>query len=129
MKIVSDASSFIAVLLDETERNWVIKKTKSCDVVSPVILPYEIGNALIASYKRKRIDGDEIIKAYSVSKTIKVQLLEIDIINALKIAVRFNIYAYDAYYLECCIENNLPLLSLDKKMRELATILNIEVIG
>ncbi len=29
------------------------------------------------------------------------------------LALRFNIYAYDAYYLQCCIENKLPLLSLD----------------
>ena len=128
MKIVSDASSFLAVLLDETERNWVIKKTKNCELTSPVILPYEIGNALMASFKRKRIDGSEMVKAYGVSKTIKVRLLDIDIIKALKIAVRFNIYAYDAYYLQCCIENGLPLLSLDKKMREVATKLNIEVI-
>lgn len=128
MEIVSDASSFIAVVLNETERGWVIKKTKNCEIVSPVILPYEIGNALIASYKRKRLNSNEIIKAYGISKTIKVRLTDIDIAGALKIAVRFNIYAYDAYYLQCCLENNLPLLSLDKKMRETAAELKIEVI-
>ncbi len=128
MKIVSDASSFIAVLLAENERNWVINKTKNCEIVSPVILPYEIGNALIASYRRKRVNKDEIIKAYRISKTIKVHLLDVDITNALNIAIRFNIYAYDAYYLECCLENSLPLLSLDRKMRETATDLKIEVI-
>lgn len=128
MKIVSDASSFISVILSENERDWVIKKTKDCEIISPVVLPYEIGNALIASYKRKRINKDEIIKAYSISKTIKVRFFDVDINNALNIAIRYNIYAYDAYYLQCCLENNLPLLSLDKKMREIAKELNIEVI-
>ena len=128
MKIVSDASSFISLILSENERDWVIKKTKDCEIISPVVLPYEIGNALIASYKRKRINKDEIIKAYSISKTIKVRFFDVDINNALNIAIRYNIYAYDAYYLQCCLENNLPLLSLDKKMREIAKELNIEVI-
>jgi predicted nucleic acid-binding protein len=36
--------------------------------------------------------------------------------------------AYDAYYLQCCIENRLPLLSLDARMCEVAKRLRIQIV-
>ena len=47
MQIVADASAFLAVVLNESDRNWVINKTLGRKIVSPENLPYEIGNALI----------------------------------------------------------------------------------
>ena len=48
MEIVADASVFLAVILNESDRDWVIHKTSGTGIVSPEVLPYEIGNALIA---------------------------------------------------------------------------------
>ena len=36
--------------------------------------------------------------------------------SALKIATKFNIYAYDAYFLECADNLRIPLLTLDLGM-------------
>ncbi|MBM2835082.1 MAG: hypothetical protein HW406_2243 [Candidatus Brocadiaceae bacterium] len=44
---MADASAFPAVVLNESDRDWVINKTLGRKIVSPEILPYEIGNALI----------------------------------------------------------------------------------
>jgi predicted nucleic acid-binding protein len=44
------------------------------------------------------------------------------------LAGRLNIYAYDAYILQCAIENNLPLISLDRNMIEIAKNNGIKVI-
>jgi hypothetical protein len=44
---VADASAFLAVVLNESDRKWVINKTLGRKIVSPENLPYEIGNALI----------------------------------------------------------------------------------
>ncbi len=48
--------------------------------------------------------------------------------DALKLAIRFNIYAYDAYYLQCCIENKLSLISLDDRMCAVARSLGKKVV-
>ncbi|UJS16626.1 MAG: hypothetical protein L3J17_11995 [Candidatus Jettenia sp.] len=53
MDIVADASAFLAVVLNESDRDWIISKTIGCKIVSPEILPYEIGNALIAIRKKR----------------------------------------------------------------------------
>lgn len=128
MEIVADASIFLAVVLDETDREWVIEKTAGCSVISPEVLPYEIGNALIAVRRRGRLNEREILRAFDMSQRIAVRLVPVEIHDAMKLAIRFNIYAYDAYYLQCCIENRLVLLSLDGRMCDIAKSLGIKVV-
>jgi predicted nucleic acid-binding protein len=128
MEIVSDASAFLAVALKENNRDWVIEKTAGLTIFSPEVLPYEIGNALIALRKKGRLSEQEIIRAFGVSQEIAVRLVPIKVYEALKTAIRCNIYAYDAYYLQCCIENSLPLISLDGRMCEAAKCLGIKVV-
>jgi predicted nucleic acid-binding protein len=128
MEIISDASAFLAIVLNESDREWVIGKTRGASIVAPEILPYEIGNALTAILKRGRLNTQEILQAYDIARQISVMLIPVEIAEALKIAARFNLYAYDAYYLQCCIENRLPLISLDSRMCEVAGNLNIKVV-
>ncbi len=53
MDIISDTNIFLAVALDEPEKDNIIQLTSESDAIAPEILPYEIGNALTAMVKRK----------------------------------------------------------------------------
>jgi len=128
MEIVADASAFLAVVLNESDRDWIINKTTGQSIISPEVLPYEIGNALIAVKRKGRLNDREILRAFDLSQRIAVRLVSVKIHDAMKIALRFNIYAYDAYYLQCCIENKLPLISLDDRMCDIAGSLGIKVV-
>jgi len=128
MDIVSDASAFLAVALNEAEREEVIDKTAGCSVISPEVLPYEIGNALIAVNRKGRLNDREILQALDISQRIAVRLVPVRIRDALRLAIRFHIYAYDAYYLQCCIENKVPLLTLDGGMSDIAKRLGIKLV-
>jgi predicted nucleic acid-binding protein len=128
MEFVADASAFLAVVLNESDRDWIIQRTTGKGIVSPEVLPYEIGNALIAVRRKGRLDNREILRAFDLSQRIAVRLVSVKIHDAMKIALRFNIYAYDAYYLQCCIENKLSLISLDDRMCDIAENLGIKVV-
>jgi predicted nucleic acid-binding protein len=128
MEIVSDASAFLAVALNEIDRDWVIEKTSGFSIIPPEVLPYEIGNALIAVRRKGRFSDREILRAFDISQKIAVRLVPIKVQDAMKMAIRFNIYAYDAYYLQCCIENKLSLISLDDRMCDVARCLGIKVV-
>ncbi len=39
MKIVVDANIYLAIILNEPEKNKIIEATRDCDLISPVILP------------------------------------------------------------------------------------------
>jgi predicted nucleic acid-binding protein len=128
MEIVSDASAFLSVILDEANREWVIERTSGYGVVSPEVLPYELANALITVKRKGRLTDREVLRAFSISQRIAVRLLPVKIYDAMRMAVKFNIHAYDAFYLQCCIETKLPLISLDNRMCAVAKSLSIKVV-
>ncbi len=128
MEIVSDASVFLSIALAENDRGWIIEKTSGYNIISPEVLPYEIGNALIAVRRKGRLNDRAILRAFDISQKIPVKIVPVKIYDAMKIALRFNIYAYDAYYVQCCIENRLPFISLDNRMCDVARNLGIKVV-
>jgi len=128
VKIVADTNTFLAVALDEPERPAIIALTARHTLAAPEILPYEAGNALTALFKRKMLSHAEIAAAWSTIQSIAVELHPIDIASALNLAVRYNLYAYDAYFLECALSLRVPLLTLDKEMKRVAKMLSIQIL-
>ncbi len=127
MKIIADTNTFLAVTLYEPERDNIIELTLGHDLIAPDILPFEIGNALSAMYKRHRLNNDELLSVWDATQQIPVDLRSVDIREALKIALQFNIYAYDAYFLICAISLHSPLITLDRRMIEVAHSLGIHI--
>ena len=128
MDLVADASAFLAVSLNEPERERVIGFTKGATLVSPVVLPYEIGNALVAAAKKGRLDHPAALHALRIAQGIPVHLVPVDVAEALQVAFRLGLYAYDAYYLQCARETGFPLLTLDARMGRAARILGLSVV-
>jgi len=125
MKIIADTNTFMAVALYEPEREEIIRLTSGYDLIAPDVLPFEIGNALSAMFKRGRLAPDEILRVWDIIGQIPVDLRSVDIPNALKIATQFNIYAYDAYFLICAFSLHSPLITLDRRMIQVAKNLDI----
>ena len=127
MDIVADASAFLAVVLNEAGRERIIEQTAGHGLVAPEVLPYEVGNALVAVRRRKRLADAAVLRALESARQIPVRLVTVSVPGAVRIALAHGVYAYDAYYLQCCIENRLPLLSLDEGMCALARRLKLQV--
>ena len=83
MEIVSDASVFLTVALNEMDREWVIEKTSEYSIVSPEGLPYEVGNSLIAMKRNGRLNDREILRAFNISQRIAVKLVRVAIHDGL----------------------------------------------
>ena len=128
MKITADTNTFIAVALNEPEKLRIIQLTEGHELISPDVLPFEIGNALTAMMKKKTLKKREVTSAWEVVQQIPVDLRHTDIKSALKIATKFNIYAYDAYFLECADNLRSPLLTLDLGMKRVARELGITIL-
>ena len=128
MDILIDSSALMAVLMDEPEKNHIIDLTRNCSLLAPFILPYEIGNALTRLKKRQVLNNEEVIIIYNDFKKIPLRLLDVEIEKALLIACKHTIYAYDAYYLEVAKRLNLPVLTLDQSMKEIAKTLKLKIL-
>src|SRR5690606_22056396 len=128
MNIIADTNIFLSVILNEPEKERVIQLTEAASIIAPDILPYEMGNALSAMVKRQRLTADEALKAEKFSQNIPVRLVDVDIQESLQLAVKNNLYAYDAYFLQCARMYSHPLLTLDRRMRQVAIQLGIRVL-
>jgi len=128
MKIIADTNTFIAVALNEPEKDRIIQLTEGHDLIAPDVLPFEIGNALTAMIKKNSLRKEEVASVWEIVQQIPVDLRNTDIKSALRIAIKFNIYAYDAYFLECAENLRSPLLTLDIGMKRVAREIGITIL-
>ena len=128
MKIIADTNTFIAVALNEPEKGKIIRLTKGHDLIAPDVLPFEIGNALTAMMKKNALKKEEVASVWEMVQQIPVDLRNTDIKSALSIAIKFNIYAYDAYFLECADNLRSSLLTLDLGMQRVAREIGITIL-
>ena len=130
MQVVIDSSAILAVLLCEPQREALIAATASAALLSPASTPWEVGNALVAGWRRKRLSLEQIQLAWESFQNIPLRLVEVDIRRSLQLAVEQGLYAYDAYVLETALVRRIPLLTLDQtlsKAAERAGVANLEV--
>ena len=70
----------------------------------------------------------EAQKGLSIFSSIPLRYIEPDFIKVLHLSKETNMYAYDAYFLDCAIRHKAPLLTLDKKLKAAANTLNIDTL-
>ncbi len=128
MDIVIDTSALIAVIAGEPERNTIIELTKGHTLIGPGSIPWEIGNAFSAMFKRQRLTLDEAQKGLSIFDTIPLRYIRPDFFHAVAISKQTNMYAYDAYFLDCALRQKAPLLTLDRTLAFAAQGLQIRTI-
>lgn len=97
-------------------------------MIVPKSVYWEIGNAFSAMLKRKRVSFEQVEQALTAFYTIPVRFLDVDLKEAVAIANRNGIYAYDAYLLASAMKHKAPLLSLDKQMIRLASEMCIKIL-
>lgn len=128
MKITADTNTFIAVALNEPEKSKIIQLTEGHDLIAPDVLPFEIANTLTALMKKSALKKEEVESAWETVQQIPVDLRLTDIKSALRIATKFNLHAYDAYFLECAKNLRSPLLTLDLGLQRVALEMGIKIL-
>ncbi len=128
MDIVIDTSAIVAVIFNEPERKARIKKTTGQTLIGPGSISWEIGNAFSAMFRQGRLTLKEALRGLQIFEQIPLRYISTDFSNTLTIAKQAKIYAYDAYFLDCAIRYNTPLLTLDKQLIDVAKALNVAIL-
>jgi predicted nucleic acid-binding protein len=128
VEIVIDTSALISVIVGEPERKRIIEVTTGNTLIGPGSIPWEIGNAFSAMFKQKRLTLTEAEKGFSIFKGIPIRYIDPDFVKALNLSKQANIYAYDAYFLDCAIRYKAPLLTLDRKLIASASNFDVETL-
>ena len=123
-----DTSAVVAVIAHEPERDAVLDAISGMVLAAPESLEWEVGNAISAMFKRNRIDlaqAQAFIRDY---EQMVFDLVDIDLDQAIELAYRLNLYAYDAYMIACALNLRLPLLALDRRLIAAARSVGVEAL-
>lgn len=127
-KIVLDTSVVIALLASDEERAPILEKIRGTELVCSESLTPEVGNAVSAMFKRQRITLEQGVAIVEGLARLPLTIVPYDLTRAVELCHLHNIYAYDAYALECAERLHLPLMTLDARMIEVAHTLTLPLI-
>jgi predicted nucleic acid-binding protein len=128
MEIVIDASVLIAVIVNETEKERLVGMTQEAELLAPMSVHWEIGNAFSSLLKRGRVTLEQALQAIDMYLKIPVRFVEVELANSLELAGDLGIYANDAYLIRCAEKYRLPLLTLDRRLVQAAKDKGISVL-
>jgi len=128
MEIVVDTSVLIAVITNGDEKEKLVAMTDEAELIAPLSVHWEIGNAFSSLLKRKRVTIDEAVRAIEIYLQIPIRFVEVELTESLELANELGLYAYDAYLLRCAAKYRLPLLTLDARLTQVAKEKKIQVL-
>lgn len=135
-RFVLDASVAVAwCFSDETSRateDLLDALTNGAEGRVPGIWPFEVANSLLVGEKRKRITSAQVTSSLQRISALPISLdpVHTDRLfeGVLLLARAEQLAEYDAAYLELALRENLPLATLDTRLRTAARNLGVELV-
>ncbi len=128
MYITIDTSALIAVIGNEESKQKIIERTEGCALYAPSSVHWEIGNAFSAMFKRQSSSIELAKLALAAYREIPIKFIDVALEQTLEISHALNIYAYDAYLIQCAQQTSTPLLTLDKGLKTASEKMGIHIL-
>lgn len=128
MYVTIDTSALIAVIGNEDSKQKIIEITEGCSLCAPASVHWEIGNAFSAMFKRHKSSLKLAKRALSAYREIPIKFVDVPLEKTLEISHTKNIYAYDAYLIQCAQQTSTSLLTLDNKLKTTAEKMGISIL-
>ncbi len=128
MYITIDTSAVIAVIGNEASKQKIIALTSGCSLFAPASVHWEIGNAFSSMFKSTKLSIKLAKQALAAYREIPIKFIDVPLEKTLEISHAQNIYAYDAYLVQCAQQTSTPLLTLDNGLKFVAKQIGIHVL-
>ena len=126
--MVVDTSVLVAVLTGEDARDRLIARTQGATLVAPASVHWEVGNALSALLKRRRLTLAQAQSALAAYAAIPIRIVDVDLAAALELGDRFGLYAHDAYLVACARSQKAALMTIDPRLARTAREAGVQVL-
>ena len=91
------------LILNEPSKSSLVEVTRGAELLAAPSLHWEVGNALSALFKRRRIDMDQAKAALESYESIPIRLADVDLGPSVALSEKSHgVYAHDAYVIEMC---------------------------
>ena len=128
MNITIDTSALIAVIANEPKKSRIIQLTVGANLLTPSSVHWEIGNAFSAMLKRNRVTAIQAQSGIALYRQIPLKFVDVNLSKTIDLVDQLQIYAYDAYLIQCALQTNTPLLTLDAGLIQAAKVVGITIL-
>lgn len=134
-RFVLDSSVAVAWCFeDETSpaADRVLDLLVSAEAIVPVIWPAEVGNALLAGERRRRISAAGVSRSLALLRSLNIRLDDSDaraqVDDWVGLARSQKLSVYDAAYLAVAIRSGVPLATLDRGLARAARAMGLTLV-
>ena len=127
MYITVDTSALVAVIGNEPSKQMIVNLTVDCSLIAPASVHWEIGNAFSSMFKSRKLDIELARQALAAYRDIPIKFIDVPLEATLEISKTQNIYAYDAYLIQCAQQTSTFLLTLDSRLKTVAQRVGVQV--
>lgn len=111
--IVVDASAACALLFREPDGAAIAARLQGSMLVAPTLLPYEVANVCLTKIRRGSADRNALVAAFGLLSLMDIKLVGVEHDEAVLVAERLGLTAYDASYLWLAEAVGGDLVTLD----------------
>jgi len=115
---VVDASALSALLFGEPEAETIAGRLGGARLVAPALLAFEVANTCLKKARRHEAQRDALLAAFRLRLAIEDVAVSHD--AALELALATGLTAYDASYLWLARQLGAELVTLDRKLAQVA---------
>ena len=126
-----DASIALANVMPDEQSPYaerVFDFLESQPALAPTLWLYEVASALRIGQIRNRLDQEFADAVVAQVKELNIEFEHPDGLQLLRLSRQTGLSVYDASYLALCLQHQLPLASLDRRLLQAARDLGIEVL-
>jgi predicted nucleic acid-binding protein len=118
---VVDASAIAAIVFQEPDASETHDRLVDSVPAAPGLLWFELTNVCRTKLRQFPDQRETLLNQFSAGMEIPIEAHEVDFLEALALAERFRLTAYDASYLWLARELDAELVTLDQCLARAAT--------
>lgn len=125
--IVVDASIAVALVLFDEDSPSNLSGEDFVGSLAPTLWPYEVLSALSAAERRGRIESEELETAAGALSKLPIEFVHPSYHQVLEVSRTTGLSVYDASYLALAVAYEVPIATLDRKLRSAAALLGVTI--
>jgi predicted nucleic acid-binding protein len=114
---VVDASVLAALVFGEPRSAEAHNLLKGSRLYAPALLAYELAQVAVKKIAKHPTKRGRILEALSAGLKLEIQLVDVDYVAVVELAVAAGLTAYDACYLYVCSALDIPLTTFDETLK------------
>ena len=113
----------VAIVFGEPGSLTLAQQLEGRHLLAPTLMPYEVANALWVKARRDLEHQSALFEQFRDFLMVSFETCEIDLEAAASLGLQHGLTVYDASYIWLAIERKAGLVTLDRQMARVASVL------